>query len=94
MNPDLKFSIDHVLMSDSALEEIIQTGGYPEFRKRFPYAHGFVAFSKVGFNPEMSEALLFFENWWGLEAGEGFLVLLRKDVNGWSVMDRVTAWVS
>ena len=94
MNPNLKFSIEHVLISDSALEEIIGTGGYREFRRRFPHAHGFIAFSKVGFNPEMSEALLFFENWWGFEAGEGFLVLLRKNVNGWSVMDRVTAWVS
>ncbi|MFC2065182.1 hypothetical protein ACFLXB_08830 [Chloroflexota bacterium] len=68
--------------------------GWDIFYDRFPEAPGIITLSKVGFNDEMDQALVYLgiQSHWLAGAGTYYL-LTRKDGN-WFVLQEVMIWIS
>lgn len=60
-------------------------GGWPAFDRDYPHAGGFITFSRVGFNPDMNQALVYFASACGSTCGTGSLVFLVKEECVWKI---------
>jgi hypothetical protein len=91
---DLK--LNHTLVKKGEVEGMFKGGvnGWEAFYKRFPDSGGLVGVSRVGFNPEMNQALMYVEHGCGGLCGTGHYVLLNKGEGGWKVAKRFMAWIS
>lgn len=61
--------------------------------ERFPQSYGFLTFSSVAFNSDMTDALFYTEHMCGL-CGGGEFVLMHKTGGSWMIADRYGTWVS
>ena len=68
--------------------------GWEEFDQKFPNSGGFVGLSRVGFNSDKSQALVYVEHGCGIVCGSGNYILLRKGVAGWEVVGKHQPWIS
>lgn len=69
-----------------------ETNLYPteQFAKRFPDSYGYLTFSRIGFNRDLTEAVFYTEHM----CGEGKYVFMRK-VNGhWTTEGEAPTWIS
>jgi hypothetical protein len=95
INPFLKFSLPHTLISTAEMKEIFDADGrWEEFYRRYPSCRGIVWLSRVGFNKNKSESLLYFGHQYDEAAGDGRLILLRKADGKWKGVEQVTVWIS
>lgn len=94
LKDSFNLKIKHVLADDELVSRILKQGRWEEFYRQYPDSGGFISFSQVGFNSEMSQAIVYFEHWCQRLCGSGFYVLLDKDKEGWKVTKRHRAWVS
>jgi hypothetical protein len=72
-----------------------ETNVYPseQFMRRFPQNYGYLTFSRVAFNRDLTEAFFYTEHVCGL-CGEGRFVFVKK-VNGFWIVDRIdSTWIS
>jgi hypothetical protein len=69
-------------------------GFWQRFYARYPDSSGLLSFSNVGFNREMTQALVSTTRGCGGLCGAGYYVLLRKERGQWIVRYEVTAWIS
>ena len=87
----------YVLVSEKEIEDIFKEGGgwWEEFYRRYPESRGFATFSRVGFNDDKTQALVYQAYSCGGLCGGGGYVLLVK-VNGvWTNKGTVgPVWVS
>ena len=67
--------------------------GTPAFEQKFPRNYGYLTFTRVGFNRELTEAVFYTEHVCGL-CGEGKYVYMRKLNGKWVVQAEAWAWVS
>lgn len=101
---DLKAKLDipleYVLISDSDLLKFFPTEQgrtleqWNEFYKLYPSSAGYNSFSKVGFDKQRKNALVYFINWCGPLCGTGTYVLVEKGENGWTVKNAAMIWIS
>lgn len=104
LSPDMDLSIKYYLISEAELGEIYQTSGespdgmtggpYNEMISRYPGTNGLTRVSQVGFNPEMTEALVYVANESGSLSAEYYLVRLVKQSGGWSIVDTWLIWIA
>ncbi len=94
INREMKFDLPHVLISNKEIDRILNHGGWDDFYERYPDCRGIVWLSRVGFNSNRSQALLYFGNQYTEYAGEGYLILLTKMNGAWKVAAQVTVWIS
>ncbi len=95
LNPRIKFAIGHTLISDAFMEQIFGNGGgWVEFNRRYPNCRGIISLSNVGFNRNKTQALLYIGYQWDWLAGEGRIVLFRKEKTGWVEEANSVIWVS
>jgi hypothetical protein len=87
----------YILVSEKEIDDIFKKGGgwWEEFYRRYPETRGFVTFSRVGFNADKTQALVYQAHSCGGLCGGGGYVLLVK-VNGvWKSKGTVgPVWVS
>jgi len=69
-------------------------GSWLVFYERYPKSQGLLTLSRVGFNPEMNQALVYAGNQSGPKTGAGYYVLLTKEGDTWIVKGKYGAWVS
>jgi hypothetical protein len=50
--------------------------------------------SKVGFNPDMNQALVYMGIYSIYDVGMGYYVLLVKENGNWKIQDIIEAWIS
>ncbi|MDC0936014.1 hypothetical protein OAS39_06985 [Pirellulales bacterium] len=60
----------------------------------YPRGQGLATISRVGFNDDGTEALLYFGAHAGGLAGSGYYLLLRVQDDKWTEIERVAAWIS
>ena len=96
-NLENKFSIPQtvILISEEELNEIFQNAkGWDAFYEKYPNSSGVIQISRVGFNSNQTQAILYFgyqrEPLWG----EGYLIFLTKDEGKWIFKEQVGLWVS
>jgi len=68
--------------------------GWAAFYKKYPKSQGIITLSRVGFNPEMNQALVYVGNQSGPKSGAGYYVLLSRENGTWVIKDRYGAWLS
>lgn len=68
---------------------------YPseQFFRRFPNSYGYLTFSRVAFNRDLTEGFFYTEHVCGL-CGEGKYVFMRKKDGRWVVEDTASTWIS
>lgn len=93
---ELDIKTKHVLLGKKDLDQIFKAGreGREEFYKQYPDSGGLIGFSRVGFNGQMDQALVYVEHWCGGLCGTGHYVLLKKDGGAWKVVVKHIVWVS
>jgi len=92
------FSINYILISEKELSEIFKDfqRGWIEFYKRYPKARGagIVEFSRVGFNFKEDQALVEICAVQDYLMGQGFLILLEKKKDNWTIQEKKRTWIS
>jgi hypothetical protein len=96
LDPSLDLGFDYTLVSLQDLEEFLGDGpwSYDAFYERFPNSQGLMELSRVGFNADHTQALVYVGNQYDLLGGEGYYVLLHKEGGDWLVDSDLLLWVS
>lgn len=68
--------------------------GWDEFYRRYPGSPGITTLSRVGFNPERTEALVYMGAQFHYLAGAGNLYRLEKQDGVWKIMEKLMLWIS
>ncbi len=68
--------------------------GWKEFTKRYPKAPGIFVVSRIGFNQEHTEAVLYAAKACGNLCGDGQYVWLVKRDGAWVVAGQTTVWIA
>jgi hypothetical protein len=88
----------YVLVEYGKVEKFFDNPDFDEawknFYKRYPASNGYIALSRVGFNPEKNQALVYMAWMCNSRCGEGKLVLMSKRDGKWKVEKHYTIWVS
>lgn len=67
---------------------------WPEYYKHYPGAQGYVAFSRVGFSPDVKQALFYAVNRCGGKCATGSYVIIEKRGSAWKIVKELFIWVS
>lgn len=83
-------------VDSQAIEDYFREGGggWQAFNRDYQNAGGFITFSKVGFNRDTNQALVYLSSVCGETCGTGSLVFLVKEGSTWKVKATVSAWIS
>jgi len=90
----LSLSVPYVLIDEQEMKEIFAEGGWDLFYERYPHSQGVMSLSRVGFNSDLTQALVYVGNWSHWVVGAGYYVLLAKERSVWVVRDKVMVWIS
>jgi len=69
-------------------------GGWNAFHRDYPHWGGFITVSKVGFNQDMNQALLYFSSACADTCGSGGLIFLVKEGVVWRIKGTAATWIS
>ncbi len=90
--------IHYAMFSEEQRREIFNKGSLGKAWKKFygayPTATGIIRFSRVGFDAENKQAILYVEHACGGLCGTGFLVLFQLQWSRWEVIRNKNLWVS
>lgn len=88
-------NMQYVLISEAELSKIFEDGeGWDQFYETYPNSQGTMTLSRVGFNTNMDQALVYVGNQAHYLAGIGYYVLLAKEESAWAIENAVVAWIS
>ena len=59
------------------------------FRKHYPGAWGYVELSRIGFNPEHTQALVYSAHWCGSDCSSGDVWFLTRDGTNWTIAEKL-----
>jgi hypothetical protein len=68
-------------------------GGRSAFGREYPHSEGIVWYSRVGFNKQMDQALVYRWLYCGGLCGDGGYIVLKKTAAGWEIADS-KIWIS
>jgi hypothetical protein len=92
---NMNLSTDYVLLSRKDLMEISSQPDWGELlNAKYPGTHGYIIFSRVGFNNTLDQAVIYVGNVDGPLMGAGYYYLMEKQKGQWLVKDQVMAWIS
>jgi hypothetical protein len=96
---DLKMA--YTLIKRSEIEPLFKRGvgsgeieEWDNFRKKFPDVKNVIGFSRIGYNTEKSQALVYMEEWCGFLCGMGYCILLEKEDGKWKLISQFSPWAS
>lgn len=82
-----------VLISREEVREIFEKNGWKAFYVKYPFSQGIMTLSRVGFNSEMNQALLYVGNEADDSVGGGYYVLLARENGVWVIRSWTISWV-
>ena len=68
--------------------------GWDDFYRKYPNSSGYITLSRVGFNADMTKAILYRETYCGVLCAYGGYVLLGKEKGKWNVTRGFLCWQS
>jgi hypothetical protein len=86
--------IESKLISPQSIPNASHVDWWETFRQTYPGATGFFLFSKVGFNSEMNQALVYRAFACADTCGYGSYVLLVKEDGAWRIKTQAGHWIS
>jgi hypothetical protein len=88
-------SVEVVLVSHEEIREIFRKdNGWEEYDAKYPFSQGTMTLSRVGFNTEMNQALLYVKNMSYESVGGAYYILFTKENGDWIIQDWIISWVS
>ena len=96
-NVDTVFALGprFVAVTDEELRRLLASGGWPGLAKKHPGTKGIIHWSRVGFDRNANEALIYFGHRRAARSGSGWFRLFRRKPDGsWSQEHVVRAWIS
>jgi len=96
LRPDMDLGLPYVLLTRDDVDEIfdVNTSGWDVFYTRYPNSPGLTSVSRVGFNADFTQALVYIGTQSHWLAGSGHYVLLEKTGGRWQVEQQVMTWIS
>jgi hypothetical protein len=95
LSPDMNLGVDYTLLPIDELAKISSQPNWGELlTKKYPGSHGYIVFSRVGFNNTLDQAVIYVANVGGPMMGSGSYYLLEKKNGAWLLMDQVNYWIS
>lgn len=84
----------YVVIPDEEVMDVIRndSAGWGGFYRKYPDSIGFITLSRIGFNSEVSQALVYTGLYQGVRQAKGMRVLLSKRDGGWAVLRKYGAW--
>ena len=85
-----------VFLSEEEVTQLFNIGldGWNKFNKKYPGANGIITLSRVGFNKEKTQALVYVGISCGGLCGGGSFMFLEKRNGKWSIRGNRNLWVS
>ena len=85
-----------IFLNEKEEKEIFREGqdGWAKFNKIYPKANGIINFSRVGFNRDKTQALVYRGFGCGWLCGQGDFIVLRKVDGKWIIEQEIGLWVS
>jgi hypothetical protein len=68
--------------------------GWKNFFSKYPNSPGILLVSRIGFNSDKTEAIVYAGKSCGTLCGEGYYVRLTKIGEHWAVADQTTVWIA
>ena len=91
----ITFSVPHKFLTENDLASVFkEKDGWQEFKRNYPNSDGYFSFSRIGFNQDNTEALLYAEQRAGWLRGEGRYVLFRKVDGIWRYAAEHGTWAA
>lgn len=95
LDQDISLDVPYVLLSEAELTKIFEReGGWDRFYEIYPNSQGIMTLSRVGFNTQIDQALVYIGNQADYLAGRGYYVLLTKKGDVWTVNNMILARIS
>jgi hypothetical protein len=79
---------------EQEIEKLLRDSEWDTFHRRFQGSAGFLRFSRVGMDPSMTEALIYFEHRAGLLGGSGGYAVLEHRQGSWEIRTIYFIWQS
>jgi len=91
--------VEVILLSPKQIARIFKHSrgnkdGWQVFSQNYPASAGLITLSRVGFNPDKTQALVFVAHTCGLLCGEGNYFVLAKKDGEWKIVKGMVTWVS
>lgn len=87
----------YMLVSQAQLQTVFGRNfeqGWKDFYKIYPSAQGIITLSRVGFNSELTQALVYLGATGDAESGSGTYIFLTKTNGAWTVQHQLGAWIT
>ncbi len=68
--------------------------GWEEFYRRYPNSSGTISFSRIAYNADKTQAMVDMGNMYASLGGEGRLIFLELENNGWKILLSMLTWIS
>ncbi len=88
LSPDMDLGLEYQLMTQEEIDELApldEASGWQLFDEKYPKAVGFIYLSRVGFNADLSQALVYFEQYYYDQPIRGSYLLLTRQAGQWVV---------
>lgn len=92
----MELGLPYVLLTPEEMNQIfdVNTSGWDVFYTRYPNSPGISTVSRVGFNTQFTQALVYIGTMSHWLAGAGYYVLLEKSSGTWEILQQSMAWIS
>lgn len=92
----LNLTVNYVLLGKQSATKTPEeyANKWKEFYERYPNSPGMISLSRVGFNSDKDQALVYVGNSCGGLCGKGYYVMLMKSDRVWKVQKEMLLWVS
>jgi hypothetical protein len=96
LSTEMAIGREYTLLDAEEMSDIFTNyqDGWEEFYIRYPDSPGITTFSRVGFNQDRTEALVYMGTQFHYLAGAGNLIRLEKKDGEWKIVDRMMLWIS
>ena len=95
LSPTMNLGVDYVLLSREELAKITSQPNWGELlTEKYPGTHGYIIFSRAGFNNTLDQAVIYVGNVAGPLMGAGYYYLMEKQNGQWIMKEQIMAWIS
>jgi hypothetical protein len=83
-----------LFLQEGVVETHFLNSNWFEFYTQYPFSQGIMELSRIGFNSEMNQALVYVGNYREITNGAGYLVFLIKQNDQWNISNEIIIWIS
>ena len=95
LSPEMNLGVNYILIDEDELASLTRQSNWGEaISQKYPGAHGYVMFSRVGFNRSLDQAVVYVGSVEGPLMGAGYYYLLVEENGEWNIKERIMVWIS